>query len=79
MDQLPSEAQTFFISILSKLSNKNVSQLFKDNFSAEDQLQTIGSGQFELFKNCFLRVNEEERLIDRKMVSVYPTAHSYKK
>ncbi len=33
MDELPSEAQAFFILILSKLSNKNISQLFKDNFS----------------------------------------------
>ncbi len=79
MDQLPTEAQSFFISILPKLNSKNIVQLFKDNFSSEEKLQNIGSGQLELFKSCFLRVNEENRLIDRRFVSVYPTPHSYRK
>lgn len=57
MDQLPSEAQTFFISILPKIDSKNVAQLFRDNFNSDQQLESIGSGQFELFKSCFLRVN----------------------
>jgi hypothetical protein len=79
IDQLPSEAQTFFISILPKLTNKNIVFLFKENFSDEAKLTSIGSGQFELFKNCFLKVNEEEKLIERRIVHVYPTPHSYRK
>lgn len=42
-------------------------------------MKAIGCGQFELFKNCFLKVNEDERLIERKFISVYPTPHSYRK
>jgi hypothetical protein len=62
-DELPAEAQAFFIAVLPKLSNKNIAQLFKDNFSEEQQLATIGSGQFNLFRSCFLRINEEEKFI----------------
>ena len=57
MDELPNEAQSFFISILPKISNKNIVFLFKENFSDETQLKKIGPGQFELFKHCFLKVN----------------------
>ena len=32
-----------------------------------------------MFKGCFLRLNEEQRCIERKVISVYPTPNSYKK
>jgi hypothetical protein len=79
MDQLPAEAQSFFISILPKLTSENIGILFKQNFKDESKLKAIGCGQFELFKSCFLKVNEDERLIDRRFISVYPTPHSYRK
>ena len=59
MDQLPAEAQSFFISILPKLTSKNIAFLFQENFNDENQLKKIGGGQFELFKSCFLKINEE--------------------
>lgn len=59
MDQLPAEAQNFFISILPKLTNENIGILFKQNFKDENKLKSIGCGQFELFKNCFLKINED--------------------
>ena len=38
MDELPAEAQSFFVALLTKLNNKHVNQLFKDNFTDDSQL-----------------------------------------
>lgn len=42
-------------------------------------LETIGAGQVNLFKNCFLLINEEKRNIEKKVAYHFPTPHSYKK
>lgn len=33
MDELPSEAQAFFVALLPKLHSKHVNQLFRENFT----------------------------------------------
>jgi hypothetical protein len=38
MDELPAEAQKFFVALLPKLSSKHVNQLFRENFTELSQL-----------------------------------------
>ena len=38
MDELPTEAQNFFVALLTKLNSKHVNQLFKDNFNEATQM-----------------------------------------
>ena len=44
IDQLPAEAQAFFISILPKISLKDIAELFDTNFSDENKLKKMGCG-----------------------------------
>jgi len=61
------------------MQNKHVSQLFKDNFSTPIQLQSLREGQFAFFRACFLRLNEEQRFLERKVISAYASPHACKK
>lgn len=79
MDELPSEAQAFFVALLPKLYSKHVNQLFKENFTETTHLEQLGQGQFSFFRAVFFRLNEEQRFIDRKVVNIYPTHHATKK
>ena len=36
-------------------------------------------GQFSFFRASFLRINEEKKNIDKKIMSIYNSPHSYKK
>ena len=44
IDQLPPEAQAFFISILPKLTLKDIAELFDNNFSDDEKLKKMGCG-----------------------------------
>ena len=46
LDELPVQAQKFFVGLLPKLQSKSVLQLFEDNFSKEECLKKMGVGQF---------------------------------
>lgn len=63
MEELPAEAQAFFVALLPKLSIKNINQLFKDNFTEGQQLEQLGVGQFNFFRAVFFRLNEDQRFI----------------
>lgn len=79
MDELPSEAQSFFVALLPKLHSKNVAQLFRENFTDISKLETLGVGQFNFFRAVFFRLNEEQRFIERRVTNSYATHHSVRK
>lgn len=78
-DKLAEKFKKFFLNIQSKLSLSHIKKIFEATYINQAHLQTMGLFQFNLFEGCFLKINEDNRNIDKKVKYEAISPHSFRK